>query len=83
MGIHPYPIDNAIPPAVGQHPQPIILKVSKTIGPPGDHFHLVVEALRDAVTFAPVAHLTLYWIEAGPTPQLRNQADRRLIQARI
>jgi hypothetical protein len=34
---------------VGQHPQPIVLKVSKTIGPPGDHFHLVVEALCDAI----------------------------------
>ncbi len=56
MGIHPYPIDYAVPPAVGQHPQPIILKVPKTIGPPGDHFHLVVEALSDAVTFAESPH---------------------------
>jgi hypothetical protein len=31
MGIHLYPIDNAIPPTVGQHPQPIVLKVSKTV----------------------------------------------------
>lgn len=49
MGIHPYPIDNAIPPAVGQHSLPIILKVPETISPSQNHFHLVVEALGDAV----------------------------------
>ena len=44
------------PPAVGQHSQPIILKVPETIGSPGDHFHLGVEALRDAVVFAEAPH---------------------------
>ena len=41
---------------MGQHSQPIILKVPETIGSPRDHFHLVVEALRDAVTFAESPH---------------------------
>jgi hypothetical protein len=56
MSIHPYPINNAIPPAVGQHPQPIILKVSKTISPSRDHFHFVVEPFGDAVAFAEAPH---------------------------
>jgi hypothetical protein len=56
MGIHTYPIDDADPPAVGQYSQPIILKVPETIRSPGDHFHLVVEALGDAVGFAKSPH---------------------------
>jgi len=56
MATHLYTVDNANPPAVGQHPQPIILKVPETIGSPGDHFHLVVEALCDAVAFAESPH---------------------------
>ena len=56
MGIHPYPIDDTVPPAVGQHSQPIILKVSETISPPRDHLHLVVKAFGDAVAFAETPH---------------------------
>jgi len=44
MGIHTHTIDYSIPPTVGQYPQPIILKVPKTIRPSRDHLHLVVEA---------------------------------------
>lgn len=45
-----------MPPAVGQHSQPIILKVPKTISPSRDHFHLVVEALGDAIRFTKAPH---------------------------
>ena len=51
MGTHLHTVDNAIPPAVGQHSQPIILKVPEPIGPSRDHLHLVVEALSDPVAF--------------------------------
>jgi len=56
MGIHTYPIDNTVPPAVGQYSQPIILKVPETIRSPRDHFHLVMEALGDAVRFIETPH---------------------------
>jgi hypothetical protein len=41
---------------VGQHPQPIILKVSKTISPSRHHFHFGVEAFGDAVGFTEASH---------------------------
>jgi len=56
MGIHTYTIDYPTPPAVGQYSQPIILKVSKAKGPPGDHFHLVVEALGGSIALVGSPH---------------------------
>ena len=56
MGIHPYTIDYPIPPAVGQHSQPVILKVPETKGSPRYHLHLVVETFGDAIGLAEAPH---------------------------
>ena len=41
---------------MSQYLQSLFLKVLKSVGAPRDHFHLIVENLSDAVTFAEPPH---------------------------
>jgi hypothetical protein len=53
------PLTGALAPDLRTHDSnlsPVIVNVSKSIGSSGDHFHLVMEALGDAVIFAEAPH---------------------------
>src|SRR5690606_32090420 len=49
-------VDYTIPTALGQDPQPVILKISKSIGTTREHFHFGVEALGNAVGLGKAPH---------------------------
>ncbi len=42
-------IDHAVPTAVGEYPQSVVLEIPESKRAPGHHFHFSVEALGDAI----------------------------------
>jgi hypothetical protein len=46
------PVDDAIPPAVGEDTQSAVLRIPEAIAPPGQHRHFVIQALGRTVALA-------------------------------
>ena len=49
-------VDDAIPAAMGQDAQSVVLKIPESVRSTGHHLHLVVEALRGAVALVGAPH---------------------------